>query len=85
MPEDHFQLLPQHKQLIINRLESFYKIEISENEVEAIQNEEPYVNFNYRQAEFLRRKFVLRKICYPILENREQIDKTSHECFQFVS
>lgn len=83
MSEDHFKLLPQHKKLIIDRLKSFYKIDILEDEVDEIQREEPLVNFNYRQAEFLRRTVVLRKVCYPILKNREQVEKASQERFQF--
>jgi len=83
MSEDHFELLPQHKKMIIDSLKSFDKIDISEDEVDKIQREEPFVNFNYRQAQFLRRKIVLRKKCYPILKNHEQVEKASRERFQF--
>ena len=72
MSEDHFQLLPQHKKMIIDRLKSFYKLDISEDEIDEIQREEPFVNFNYRQAELLRRIVVLQKICYPILKSHGQ-------------
>ncbi len=39
MSQDHFQLLPQHKKLIVDHLKSLYRIDISENEVDEIQRE----------------------------------------------
>jgi hypothetical protein len=84
MSEDHFQVLPQHKKMIINLLKSLYKIDISDDYIDEAQREEPFVNFNYRQAEFLRRTIVLRKICYPILKSREpEASKEIQNCFQF--
>ena len=83
MSQDHFQLLPQHEKMIVDHLKSLYRIDISENEVDEIQREEPFVNFNYRQAEFLRRIIVLRRICDPILKSHEPMQKASQERFQF--
>lgn len=78
-----FKILPQHKRMIIDLLKSLYKISISEDEIDNIQKEEPFVDFNYRQAEFLRRTIVLRKICHPILKRYKHAEKASQERFQF--
>jgi hypothetical protein len=69
--------------MIIDLLKSLYKVSISEDEIDDIQKEEPFVNFNYRQAEFLRRTIVLRKICHPILKHYKHAEKASKERFQF--
>jgi len=83
MSEDYFQLLPQHRKMIKNYLKSFYKLEISEDELDKIQRKEPFVNFNFRQAQFLRRTIVLQRICYPILKTHKQVKEASQERFQF--
>lgn len=83
MEKKYFQLLPQHKKLVLDHLKILYQIDISEDELDEIQKEEPFVNFNYRQAQFLRRIIVLRKICYPILKSKEQDEKTSQNRFYF--
>ena len=82
--QDHFRVLPQHKSKIISLAKTLYRIDVSEAEVDKLQDEEPFVNFNYRQAEFLRRTLVVRKLCYPILKNLEsEIGKDVHERFEF--
>jgi hypothetical protein len=84
MLEDHFRVLPQHKARIISLAKILYRIDVSEAEVDELQKEEPFVNFNNRQAEFLRRMIVLRKICYPILKSHEpKTNKETQDRFQF--
>lgn len=63
----YFEVLPQHKKRISTLAWSLYKIRITEEEIDEMQRREPFVNFNYHQAEFLRRSLVLQKICFPIL------------------
>lgn len=68
---DYFEVLPQHKKMISTLAWSLYKIRITEDEINEIQRREPFVNFNYRQAEFLRRRLILQKVCFPILRNQK--------------
>lgn len=65
--EEYFEVLPQHKKMIGTHVWSLYKIQITEEEIDDLQRREPFVNFNYRQAEFLRKILILQKVCDPIL------------------
>lgn len=69
--------------MIIDHLKSLYKIDISEDELDEIQREEPFVNFNYRQAELLRRTIALRKVCSPISKSQEQLQRKIKGRFHF--
>ena len=63
---EYFDVLPQHKNMVIKRLKSENKINITEDKFQELQSEENFVNLNYRQAEYLRRILILRNVCDPI-------------------
>ena len=78
---ESFHVLPQHRKRIVDLLKLIYKIEISEDEVDKVQDEEPFVNFSHRQGELLRRMIVFRKTCNPILEYINQAAKPIQKNF----
>lgn len=83
-PEEYFEVLPQHKKMISTLAWSLYKIRITEEEIDDLQRREPFVNFNYRQAEFLRRTLILQKVCNSILwDQKLKIEEQSRNRFIF--
>jgi len=69
---DYFDLLPQHKKLIKQYSRMLYDLNVSDEEIDLSQRRESYVNFNFRQAEYLRRGLIIKKLCDPFLDEASQ-------------
>jgi hypothetical protein len=64
-----FNLLPQHKKMIIDQAKFLYQMDITESDIDGAQAKEPFVNFNLRQAMYLMRSMVIDKTLFPILQD----------------
>ena len=70
--KEYFDLLPQHKKMLKEYSKMIYDLNVSDEEVDLSQKKESYINFNFRQAEYLRRGLIIEKFCDPILEEANQ-------------